>query len=167
MSTLSQDLSELMNDATRFISAFYKVIAYSPVQIYRSALLFTPRQTVLRQKYISTIKLSVAVVGRHEETWGPSVNVIEGHSSVVTSVAFSHDGTRIVSGSRDKTVRVWNSSSGAELFTSTRLMAVHSVAFFDGNTHIKGVCGYQVGLWTFTTTSSPFNDRPKARTTCT
>jgi WD40 repeat protein len=33
----------------------------------------------------------------------------------VTSVAFSSDGTRIVSGSQDKSVRVWDASTGAEL----------------------------------------------------
>ena len=36
-----------------------------------------------------------------------------GHSSSVTSVCFSPDGTRIVSGSWDKTVRIWNAVTGA------------------------------------------------------
>ena len=35
------------------------------------------------------------------------------HSSVMTSVAFSPDGTKIVSGSDDKTIKVWD--SGARL----------------------------------------------------
>ena len=30
------------------------------------------------------------------------------HSSDVTSVAFSPDGTKIVSGSRDQTIKVWD-----------------------------------------------------------
>ena len=33
---------------------------------------------------------------------------LEGHTYAVTSVSFSPDGTRVVSGSRDGTVRVWD-----------------------------------------------------------
>ena len=33
------------------------------------------------------------------------------HSSVITSVAFSPDGTKIVSGSYDQTIKVWDSGA--------------------------------------------------------
>ena len=33
------------------------------------------------------------------------------HSEVVNSVAFSPDGTKIVSGSEDKTIKVWDSGA--------------------------------------------------------
>lgn len=35
-----------------------------------------------------------------------------GHTSVVTSVSFSPDGTRIATGSRDNTVRLWDATTG-------------------------------------------------------
>ena len=42
---------------------------------------------------------------------GQETLTLEGHSSVVTSVSFSPDGKRIVSGSFDSTVKVWDVSS--------------------------------------------------------
>ena len=36
-----------------------------------------------------------------------------GHSSGVTSVVFSADGTRVVSGSRDGHVMIWHAETGA------------------------------------------------------
>ena len=42
---------------------------------------------------------------------GDVSNLLEGHTGPVWSVAFSSDGTRIVSGSDDKSVRVWNMST--------------------------------------------------------
>jgi WD40 repeat protein len=40
---------------------------------------------------------------------------LTGHSGEVTSVAFSPDGTRVVSGSWDQLVKIWSSETGAEV----------------------------------------------------
>jgi WD40 repeat protein len=43
---------------------------------------------------------------------GKELNVLNGHTESVNSVAFSTDGTYIVSGSSDNSVRVWDASTG-------------------------------------------------------
>ncbi|KAE9387092.1 WD40 repeat-like protein [Gymnopus androsaceus JB14] len=40
---------------------------------------------------------------------------LHGHDDTVFSVAFASDGTRIVSGSSDKTVRIWDANTGAQI----------------------------------------------------
>jgi WD40 repeat protein len=41
---------------------------------------------------------------------GKLIRSFRGHKGLVTSVAFSGDGRRLISGSRDHTVKVWDSS---------------------------------------------------------
>ena len=43
------------------------------------------------------------------------VHTLRGHSDCVRSVSFSTDGTRVVSGSSDKFVKIWDSETGAEV----------------------------------------------------
>ena len=40
------------------------------------------------------------------------LKVLEGHTGEVNSVAISVDGSKIVSGSDDKTVRIWSAETG-------------------------------------------------------
>ncbi|KAG8775170.1 hypothetical protein FRC12_001626 [Ceratobasidium sp. 428] len=49
---------------------------------------------------------------------GPMIHdqwYLEGHSDIVTAVAFSSDGRRLASGSRDGTIRIWDAYTGASL----------------------------------------------------
>ena len=45
------------------------------------------------------------------------MRTLTGHSSLVRSIAFSRDGTRIVSGSDDSLVKIWNVETGALVST--------------------------------------------------
>jgi WD40 repeat protein len=46
--------------------------------------------------------------------WSPELLQLQGHDGLVLSVAFSPDGSKIISGSSDKTIRVWDASTGVE-----------------------------------------------------
>jgi len=43
---------------------------------------------------------------------GSVVAVLEGHEAPVVSASFSPDGTRILTGSEDRTARIWDAASG-------------------------------------------------------
>ena len=61
----------------------------------------------------------------------------QGHSSDMRSVAFSPDGTKIVSGSGDNTVRIWDAIAGTLVSTlQGHSSDVTSVAFSPDGTKI-------------------------------
>jgi len=61
---------------------------------------------------------------------GKELNVLNGHTGSVNSVAFSNDGTQIVSGSWDDLVWVWDALMGKELnVLNGHTGHVNSVAF--------------------------------------
>ena len=48
---------------------------------------------------------------------GAEVLALKGHTGGVYSASFSPDGTRIVTGSEDRTAKVWDAQTGAEVLT--------------------------------------------------
>ena len=68
---------------------------------------------------------------------------------MVNSVAFSPDGQRLASGSGDKTVKIWDSATGKELFAlKGHADPVTSVAFSpDGQRLASGSRDQTVKIW--------------------
>jgi len=70
------------------------------------------------------------------------------HDSRVNSVAFSPDGTYVVSGSMDKTARVWQALTGKEIARMTHEAAVNFVAFSpDGKYVVSGSADNSLRVW--------------------
>jgi WD40 repeat protein len=77
------------------------------------------------------------------------LDTLEGHSFGVTSVGFSPDGKRIVSGSNDATVKVWDAQTGQETLTLTGHSDwVRSVSFSpDGKRIVSGSSDTTLKVW--------------------
>jgi WD40 repeat protein/serine/threonine protein kinase len=74
---------------------------------------------------------------------------LQGHRDEVTSVAFSSDGSRIVSGSLDKTLRIWNARTGQPLLQlQGHTSGVTSVSWSpDGSRVASGSLDDTVRVW--------------------
>jgi WD40 repeat protein len=112
-------------------------IEKSPLQAYASALLFSPTQSLIRGLFKKEEIDWITIEPKLEEKWSACLQTLEGHSDGVWSVAFSPDSTRLASGSGDRTVKVWDASSGQCVQTlEGHSDGVWSVAFSPDSTRL-------------------------------
>jgi WD40 repeat protein len=121
----------LVHDASAFVRYFGMAVAKSAPHIYVSALPFTPTSSRIRNQYLSQFPHTLTLERGKLSHWPALEMTIHAHSDWVKSVAFSPDGQRIASASRDCTACVWDATTGeiaAGPFTG-HTSDVNSVAF--------------------------------------
>src|ERR1700733_3671638 len=103
----SPELTPDLSDALKFVAMFGHPISQSVPHIYLSALPFSPSKSFLLQHWKRQYPNTLAVEAGKLENWPAILHVFHGHRRQVNSAALSPDDTRIVSGSYDKTIRLW------------------------------------------------------------
>ncbi|PTB40405.1 hypothetical protein M441DRAFT_59154 [Trichoderma asperellum CBS 433.97] len=136
-------LLELVHDSRRFIQRNSLVIADSPLQVYTSALIFSPLNSLIRKIFKEEELQWLKVKPIVEYNWSPCLQTLSGHSRSVRSVAFSADGRYLASGSGDHTIKIWDATTGKEQQT---------VAFSaDGRYLASGLHDHTIKIWDATT----------------
>ncbi|KAH8129977.1 WD40 repeat-like protein [Trichoderma asperelloides] len=122
-SLTAQDLGLLptfIRDARRFVLSFRSAIEYTPLQLYSSALIFTPTSSIVRQTFepIHTTPWIMQKPSVQFE-WDACLQTLEGHQEFIPSLVFSPDNTKLASCSRDGNFRVWDRATSACLQSLT------------------------------------------------
>ncbi|KAF5353773.1 hypothetical protein D9757_013860 [Collybiopsis confluens] len=133
-----------------WIQMFGRMFGESTPHIYLSGLPFIPKKSILQKIYCPRFKTLAELCSGHQSHWPILQTVLMRHEGGIYTVAFSHDGERIVSGSFDSTVRIWNAQTGEEKGKPLKghTDAVTSVAFSpDGMKIVSGSYDDTVRIW--------------------
>ncbi|KAL7933498.1 WD40-repeat-containing domain protein [Trichoderma chlorosporum] len=146
------ELRAFLQDAHRFVLYVRRPIEMAPLQIYSSALAFSPLQSLVRKTFCQEKPPWIQNITSVEENWSPCLQTLEGHAGSVNSVAFSADHQHIVSGSTDKTIKIWDIATGACIQTlDGHTGSVNSVAFLpDSRQIVSGSSDKTIKIWDIT-----------------
>ena len=120
-------------------------VAYSPD---RTKFVSSGRK-IIPGKYIWSYDKHVGETKIWDANTGQCLKTLEGHIEPVRSVAYSPDGTRIISGSEDATVKIWDANTGQCLKTlKGHSDYVRSVAYSpDGRRIVSGSYDKTIKIW--------------------
>ena len=142
-------MTNFLSDTYRFLLSYCLIADLSPLQLYSSALIFAPNQSIIRNTFQNFIPGWISQQPEVESGWNTVQQTLEGHSHWVTSVAFSHDSKLLASVSKDKTVKIWDASTGALQQTlKGHSHMVNSIAFsHDSKLLASASSDYTVKIW--------------------
>ncbi|KAJ4865536.1 WD domain, g-beta repeat domain-containing protein [Trichoderma breve] len=130
----ASDVDSHVSQALQHQTKNRSIIEAAPLQLYISALIFSPRTSLIRRIYQHHIPSWVLSIPSLSESWNPQLRrlyyrdlaevvaySLDGHSGEVISISFSPNSSLLVSASDDKTIRFWNVITGTELLGSIYL----------------------------------------------
>ncbi|KZP15684.1 hypothetical protein FIBSPDRAFT_977365 [Athelia psychrophila] len=132
-----KSLKDLVIEAIDFARKFAAEIAEHPLYVYYTALPLLPSHSMLYQLF-------------HDSLVDPSVLLVT-HQDLITSMAFSTDGRRLVTGLYAKYAVVWDTATGEELVkmaATDGTAYLYAVAFsYDGSRITWGTDEATVYVW--------------------
>ena len=143
-------LLERIQDICHFMIAFHTPISLSTPHIYISTRPFLPSQSPLSRIFSRELSRAIKIRSGNLLTWPAPPLEWTGHESGVISLRYSPNGYRVVTGSSDKTIRIWDAESGAVVGEplSGHNGAVLSVAYSpDGQRIISGSDDRTIRIW--------------------
>ncbi|KZP17827.1 WD40 repeat-like protein [Athelia psychrophila] len=144
------DVVAFAKDAKMFVNVFAPAISQSAPHIYLSALPFAPTQSLVSRQYLPKYPSTIHLKSGSVQRWPAALKTLEGHKDQVRAVAYSPDGTHIVSGSADKTIRIWDAETGEAVGDPLRGHAdwIMAIAYSpDGRHIVSGSDDKTIRIW--------------------
>ncbi|KAK1242657.1 hypothetical protein MKX08_005469 [Trichoderma sp. CBMAI-0020] len=104
---------EMTRDVYRLVFSHRAIIEAYPLQMYASALIFSPSDCISRKLFeVTQCPKWIVAKPLTRPSWNPCVQTIEDNKSFIYSVAISPDNTKLAA-SFDEMTKIWDLISGA------------------------------------------------------
>ncbi|KAJ9273594.1 hypothetical protein DTO212C5_228 [Paecilomyces variotii] len=145
------EIAQFILDLRRFILRNRYIADIAPLQLYSSCLIFAPEMSMIRKLFGRELPSSIRMFPKVEKLWGSELQTLEGHSGAVGAVAFSPNNQTLVTGSHDKTIKLWDTMTGSLQQTLEGHLGSHenTIKLWDAVTGAlqKTFCGHSGSVW--------------------
>ncbi|KAL7932075.1 hypothetical protein V8C35DRAFT_329060 [Trichoderma chlorosporum] len=111
-SNINPQLTRFLEDAEKFIRSHGSIIERAPLQAYASALVFSPTASEVKVAQWKHRLPFINILAGVETHWDAHRQTLEAHS-IVMSAAFSPNGRILASALWDRTILLWEVSTGS------------------------------------------------------
>ncbi|OSC97141.1 WD40 repeat-like protein [Trametes coccinea BRFM310] len=109
------EATALLYDCERVVQAFYPAISASFIQVYRTAIPFSPTDSPLRRLHQAGTSHAVEVRTGLEKVWSTTLSSRVTGDPLATALAFSPDNTYVVCGAKDGSIQLLNAHTAAQV----------------------------------------------------
>ncbi len=147
---MDSTIREKVQDICHFLITFHTPVSLSTPHIYISGGPFLPSQSPLSRIFNCEFTRAIKIRVGRQSSWPALPVAWTGHAGLIWSVIYSPNGARIVTGSFDETIRIWDAETGAmvgEPLTGHNGWVI-SVAYSpDGQYIISGSSDRTIRIW--------------------
>ncbi|KIK56859.1 hypothetical protein GYMLUDRAFT_173735, partial [Collybiopsis luxurians FD-317 M1] len=108
-------LQSIGNEIRLFGHIFGGMIGESTPHLYISALPFLPKESLLRETYLSSFRQLIKVCKGQKLHWPALQAILKGRTGPIRALSVSPDGMKIASGSTDCSVHIWSVENGNDI----------------------------------------------------
>ncbi|KAL6901233.1 hypothetical protein GGI43DRAFT_371466 [Trichoderma evansii] len=140
------ELQKFVHDASRFIQYSAQIIETAPMQIYLSAILFSPWESLVRSNFIGNGKLSSWITSTppKDSHWGPCLHTIEARNPVAVD---SRDMSLLILSEDSENVEIWDMALGKRIHILNHIEIVYDAVFSSDSKHVLTVTPNQFIFW--------------------
>ncbi|KAL7914210.1 vegetative incompatibility protein HET-E-1 [Trichoderma velutinum] len=143
----SVEISAIIRDIKRIILINRSSIDEAPLQVYSSAILFAPEQSVVRNIFKDQFPSWISLLPQVENDWDACLATLEGHTRETLAVSFSPDGRQLASSSADGTIKLWDTATGRCTVTLVTQSERPVFCFSPNNPQLASASANQIKLW--------------------
>ncbi|UKZ68353.1 uncharacterized protein TrAtP1_009392 [Trichoderma atroviride] len=145
--TTENELQKFVYDASRFMQYHSQIIDTTPMQIYSSAVLFSPTESLVRSNFIGKLSSWITSTPAKDSHWSPCLQIIETKDPVAVDY---RDMTLLIFNHNAEDVEIWDTALGQRIHVLNHTEIVCDAVFSSDSKHVLTVTSSQLMFWDIT-----------------